>query len=1544
MNANEKMIALLNCIGELNKLKKKVVKHIEDQVWYKFFDDMPNNNKFIQLFDWSELDDNDNNKSDNIIDDENEDKVLLFKVIKPNFSVCPNPDESIKPWLVNGWDNFNNEVVIRQDNYYENNELVHLEPLESNETRKKEFEKWLRIRTIWANEEKVKEKIFELFKMLFNANQKIQNESETLELMIGSGLLFDKDKKVSHPLLLRKVTIHLDSVENSIGVYDAGVETELYSALMLGEPFINQGEIKTIQKEVDELDYHPLDLEKTKDFFESIIHKLSPTGCFLDTNEALLGTSTDTLFIKVKPVLFIRRKLDGLPEFIDKMVSYIKNMEKLPTSIRALVGEDDTVKKSVEVVAKTFEEALAETSGEDADILLAKPANKEQLEIARQIEVHDSVIVQGPPGTGKTHTIANLIGDFLSKGQRVLVTSHTAKALKVLKEKLPEKLQSLCVSVIADDKKETEKAIDGISEEINNSNSRIAFDRVIKLKEERLKVINELTNIRKNIYTIKYNEFNTIAYEGESVSLSEMGRYIEQNKEKLNYIPGEISLDSSFPLSNSELVTLYSSNVDINEEEEKSLNISIINPTDLLEPNQFRLLIEQEKEKVEQVQNLKSSLHVDVRIQGRTLFIEFDNGTNQIELADTINSERLNSIINDIHPLSEMWMKAVALDGILGGSALEKWQILINQVETAKQTVNEVTSLIFGKKIEIQTEDLKTVIDTITKMKSVYESNGSIGFWTKLVNRDFSKVEKLVFVDGHKVSSLEDCEVILGYTRLLQVRSICANCWDSLLVNYNVPSFSELNVRNNFEQMATTYITSIKKCLSWYIDDISNLKQELLKNNIICQYLLQLNESEYTIDGISKLNKIAKEIIPKIIELTNVCVEYLNVKQKLDSLNTKIQSISEVHNILQSQLCKAIKSKNIIEYEKIYNKIVDLFNKNSIYSQRRVLLIKLAEVAPAWAKAIQHRKGIHGLEIVPNDIRDAWRWKQYLGIIKSLTKDSFEELQDKQCELSKYYRNLTEQLAGESAWYHLLCRMEQDASQKRNLNAWKQTNARIGKGKGKKAPKLKKEARRLLVQCQEAVPVWIMPIDTALTNLVPGETKFDVVIIDEASQADICALPILLLGKKYIVVGDDKQVSPMSLRVSDDQVEGVINRFIVDIIPNAHLYTLTTSIYDIAQQISQPLMLREHFRCVPDIIEYSNLLSYNSKIKPLRDASSTDLLPSIVPYRVNGERDGRRKINMVEAETIVALIQSCISMKEYKNKTFGVISLLGSEQAEKINNLLMNKISPLDYDKHKILCGDAANFQGDERDVIFLSMVDSNEGDGPLRTSGAGANDATIKRYNVAVSRAKDQLWIVHSLDITKDLKDMDLRKNLLDYALTYSERKRQLNHARSKADSPFETAVSDYLIKSGYQVVSQWEVGSYRIDMVAIDGEEKVAIECDGERWHSGEEKIKEDMERQTILERLGWRFIRIRGSEYYSNPKETMQRVIARLERFGIMPRAVEMTHNDTSELLQEIKRRAMNFLKGKTYGNYDYEITTETHTDSIKNELLNIIKRQF
>lgn len=392
----------------------------------------------------------------------------------------------------------------------------------------------------------------------------------------------------------------------------------------------------------------------------------------------------------------------------------------------------------------------------------------------------------------------------------------------------------------------------------------------------------------------------------------------------------------------------------------------------------------------------------------------------------------------------------------------------------------------------------------------------------------------------------------------------------------------------------------------------------------------------------------------------------------------------------------------------------------------------------------------------------------------------------------------------------------------------------------------------------------------------------------------------------------------MAVGTDTDKMSALEQMYLHDKIPNSHLYNAKTSIYDIAATTFQPLMLREHFRCVPEIIEFSNMLSYDYKIKPLRDASSSTLLPAVVNYRVaDGQRMGRLKTNPKEAEAIVALMKACMEQDEYQGKTFGVISLLGDEQVKVIQREVEQEINAKEIVSRNILCGNSANFQGDERDVVFLSLVDSGDGPGPLSMMGFGVDDAMRKRYNVAASRAKDQLWVVHSLDAANDLKPGDMRKRLIDYAANPHALDVQHTEIEAHSESPFESAVATNLSDRGYHLVQQWKVGAYHLDMVALCGKKMVAIECDGERWHSGEEKVREDMERQTILERLGWRFIRIRGSEYYRAPEETMERVVSELTAFGIEPETAGGSNSSeqrTSELLSRVKLRAAQIVESK------------------------------
>ena len=113
------------------------------------------------------------------------------------------------------------------------------------------------------------------------------------------------------------------------------------------------------------------------------------------------------------------------------------------------------------------------------------------------------------------------------------------------------------------------------------------------------------------------------------------------------------------------------------------------------------------------------------------------------------------------------------------------------------------------------------------------------------------------------------------------------------------------------------------------------------------------------------------------------------------------------------------------------------------------------------------------------------------------------------------------------------------------------------------------------------------------------------------------------LGCEHVVVGDKEQVTPDAVGQRVDEVQPLIATDLNGI-PNGHLYDGQTSIYDLAETtFGGVVALREHFRCVPEIIQFSNQPSYNGTIVPLREPHSAPVKPALIAHRVNGFRDGR---------------------------------------------------------------------------------------------------------------------------------------------------------------------------------------------------------------------------------------------------------------------------------------------------------------------------------
>ena len=158
------------------------------------------------------------------------------------------------------------------------------------------------------------------------------------------------------------------------------------------------------------------------------------------------------------------------------------------------------------------------------------------------------------------------------------------------------------------------------------------------------------------------------------------------------------------------------------------------------------------------------------------------------------------------------------------------------------------------------------------------------------------------------------------------------------------------------------------------------------------------------------------------------------------------------------------------------------------------------------------------------------------------------------------------------------------------------------------------------------------------------------------------------------------------------------------------------------------------------------------------------------------------------------------------------------------------------------------------------------------------------RRINVAASRARDQLWIFHSVQPSHLLAD-DARSLLLTYALDY--RQPYEDRAVSMPESPFEREVLKRLADRGYRPIPQFRIGAYRIDFVlSAPNGRRLAIECDGDAYH-GPEQWESDMRRQAVLERVGnCAFVRIRASIFAREPEAAMRPVWQRIEELEITP----------------------------------------------------------
>lgn len=1496
--------SVFNFLKEYNELSNPVVTEIDKQKWNLKLSGLPQIKELWSIYD--------------VMDFDNE-KILEVK--RPNIRPCPVPENNIILWIDGDWKNINKENIKYKEKLIEEflddeGNISHIEILFNDEPmRIVDFDEWSIKRGNWRTVELPKKQGLDLYNNLFKLYSDIKKESESVELILGDGKIVwnTRERIINHPVFLQKVHLEFDSEKPSFIIKCDEIKTELYTPMLRIIKSINQSMLSETIQEVENSFYHIADKSNNIGLFERLINVVDTEGKYVEKYES--GYSGP--IILQEPVLFLRKRTLGYSTFLDKIIEDIDQNEDFtpPDFFGNMIGnhkENQTEK----IIGDSWNQ-----SGVDEDILLTLPANNEQLKIIKYLNSYGAVLVQGPPGTGKTHTIANLIGHLLSQGNSVLVTSHTEKALTVLKEKVYKKLQSLCISLLStsSQKKEMDATLFEMAEKGTSIDLNESKKKIDKLTASRKSLIDKYKSRDAELIRIRSLEYKDLIFDNKTIKPIDAAKLINSGIGSIDYILGETRDDTiGLPLSEDDLKLLYKSNVLISLDEEGLLNRDIPKIENIWDAKIFAV----KKNEYEELEN--------------SLF----GWTPKLLLKDDLDNLKIVELLEKCHDVFD------------GFNALEDFQY-----EIINKTITDSVYSSFWEKIFIEfdelllnyenwrkinfedelviPEDLKNA-ETISFLEEIINTNKEIPVsglnaltkpkWKKI--RDGIKIKNKTI---EKRNEYEKAKTIISYE--LERNSLYIKL-NKLLSELSGEAKLDID---DFEEKAKQNKQKIEIALNWYKNTWARLMENIsacIDKSCVLDDLLAIDYSNVVQSFSDKL----RNIIIFDLEKYAMNTKYTNLKLEWKEYSEFVVKYKHFGNPF-NELINAMAEKEIALYNQSFELLVGIYNKKEVFDTRNELLKKIEIEAPKWADDISERRGIHGSGEVPVNIVSAWKWRQISNQINKLDVYDPNKIQREIDKINEALMMNAKNLAYEKAWFEKI--KNKTSAQTQAIEGWRQTMKRVGKGTGKSAPRLLNKARELMPLCQTAIPVWIMPLSRVAESFDPQENKFDVVIIDEASQANILALSALYLGKKVIIVGDDEQVSPDSVGMKDEEVNALIEQHLRDI-PNNHLFTGKTSVYDMAKASGfKTLMLTEHFRCLPEIIEFSNQLSYNGKIKPLRDASDVMTTPSMVEYRVPDGIKNDKKINENEAKHIASLVCACVENDNYKGKTIGVISLLGKEQAYEIDKLLQINMNSKEYEDRRIQCGTSPQFQGDERDIIFLSVVEGpKEKGGPVTlVSEDGRNDMYRKRYNVASSRAKDQMWVVHSLNPEIDLKPEDLRLKLIKHAMNPI-----INTFDSKlnlAESDFEEKVMTTLLNKGYKVIPQWRVGSYRIDMVIEDGKNKVALECDGEKWHS-QDNLADDLKRQAILERLGWKFIRIRGSAYYRNPEKSMDVVYSELEDYKINPNYRD-EKNDVSnivveenKIIDQIKRRA-NSIRLEWVG--ETEMFSESSSEVVGDDTKNV-----
>ena len=404
----------------------------------------------------------------------------------------------------------------------------------------------------------------------------------------------------------------------------------------------------------------------------------------------------------------------------------------------------------------------------------------------------------------------------------------------------------------------------------------------------------------------------------------------------------------------------------------------------------------------------------------------------------------------------------------------------------------------------------------------------------------------------------------------------------------------------------------------------------------------------------------------------------------------------------------------------------------------------------------------------------------------------------------------------------------------------------------------------------EAFPCWCVTTFAISGSLPLKPGLFDVAIIDEASQCDIAScFPILYRAKKAVIVGDDKQLPHLSF-LEKAKEQSFLSQYGIPEKYQLMWRFRTNSMFDLADYYSMnSVMLDEHFRSLPPVIEFSNREFYGGRMRVMKkDVSDEPVLETV--YVPDGKVDFDATRNLPEIEALVKRLYDIIVEDERKNPdkpvSIGIISPFRA-QVEQLKISVSKVLSDHMIQKHQVEIGTAHTFQGDERDIILMSWAFANNSFPQSLTFLQKPN-----LFNVAITRARYKVINFVSRD-PKTLQE-GLFRDYMSYIEEYTNKREALKNCKIDENiykNNLEREIAEQIRTLGHTVKAGVEIAGLSADLLVDD---KLVIEIDGV-----EDSIKSavsNMKKQSIIERCGFPVRRVTYREWQYSQNACLDRLL--------------------------------------------------------------------